>query len=273
MRRSTSLRSLTATALAGLLLLAGCSGSAEQQATGAQSASGGQSADGEQTASASTPPTDASGMAAYGCALVSAAGDEGGPVDSWQLTIGDDAGPPLLKTSAAVGLLGGPSLAPLPGYEDLKEPAVTIYKGLSRVSTEKIQTGLTDLTAACQTHDLATGGLDTGTEARVDYACALADAVQNSGVPAEEWMITGGQVGGSATPSSTAASGNAESGELVGNQVVAVSSLLGALVGWHAPQQQKLSEAAAGLMQGAASLEPEAMADNLATITRECDQG
>lgn len=248
-----------------LLALAGCSSADDGQPSDEHT-----DAQNQEQAGARV---DADATAAYGCALVTEADHQGGAVESWDLGVGGDVGTHLLATSAAADLLGGSAQADLPGYADLAPAAAQIHEGVSRIAVDQLQSGVSDLVAACQEHQFSSDEPDTSTEGRIGFACTLAGTVQGSGIPAQEWPIVSATVGESTTDGSTPGASTAEAdAALVGNQAAGIAALLGVPLGWQVPGEEDLSEATQGMWAAVAQLDFDRVGDDLDEIVQICNK-
>lgn len=194
------------------------------------------------------------GMATYACALV----DEiDKPVEDWDITPGGpDVDTDVIFAHAAATLVGGRTATPLEGYDELHEPAQTLTAGFQRDEPGVIETGLDDLTAACDEADLALSNADTSSDGRLDYACNLIIDIDEADQSVEDWAPAEEQ-----TPSPDTA---------LETEALGAASLLGGSLRWQIPDHEDLSDAAYDLLVGLRLSDTDRSAEALDELSDDC---
>ncbi len=201
---------------------------------------------------AKVPDVSAAGRLDYACALAVDASTNHGPVDSWNIAVGDDADPVMHEVAGASGLLGALVGAHVAGHPELSEAATAYSSGLVQLDMKKMQQGLDDLAQGCRHENIPERRPDISTQGRVGYACALASDVAAHGGPTEEWLTVGDDAGPAAY----------EWGGAVG--------LLGAMTGSHVAGHQDLSEAASDILAAITRGDVKRVEQGLDALTTAC---
>lgn len=91
----------------------------------------------------------AEGQIDYACALATDIKDADGPASRWELKIGADTSPALVKAISAAALVGGATDGTAAALEAMSDAGRTLFEGTSRMNIEMLQEGIDDLNAAC----------------------------------------------------------------------------------------------------------------------------
>src|SRR5699024_2534020 len=129
------------------------------------------------------------GRLAFGCSVTQHIHEEHDTPDSWSPFLGDDADPAVRETATVGSIFMAAKDAGLAADDPLVQVGEDLLTGVSRADTGALTTGLEEAQEGCD--DLGVDqDVEVSHESQLDYACSLADHIEEEYGAAAEWAGT-----------------------------------------------------------------------------------
>lgn len=187
-------------------------------------------------------------MATFGCAMTASIHNNSLDISGEDLPDGVTAFP----LPYAIAALHGSATAPmLPGYEELYEPSKDLMYGATMEDPQKLDLAVETLLAKCDDTGLKYHEVDVSLDARIDYACVLAEHLIDT--KGDEDLVAFDPDG----PTPMAAAG-------------AVAGLMGESAVFHSEEYHDFFDEALALHEGWRNFDYETVTDRVASIAQRC---
>lgn len=189
------------------------------------------------------------GRLAFGCSVTQHIHEEHDTPDSWSPFLGDDADPAVRETATVGSIFMAAKDAGLAADDPLVQVGEDLLTGVSRADTGALTTGLEEAQEGCD--DLGVDqDVEVSHENQLDYACSLADHIEEEYGAAAEWA---------GTPETPA-----------WNLAGTIGAATGAWNGQFLEDDRDLSEAGVDLLSGLSRGDAETTEEALADVQAAC---
>ena len=194
---------------------------------------------------AASADVSSEGQLTYACSLAEHIQEEPSGLEQRDDYVGDDANP-AVREAASIGMFAVASEDP-----DFTVTGQNLAAAISRIDTEMLTSGLTEIQEACDSADIPTNA-DVSHEAQLDYACALVARLneENDDVAA---LAT-------------------EEGPAARYEALAAASLAGAFNGQTLAEAPELSAAGRELMRAIQLRDADAVGQHLEAFEAACTE-